>query len=214
MYTTIFFDLDDTLYPASSGMWDAIRERIDLYIHLRLNISWDVIPSLRHHLFSTYGTTMRGLQADYQINEEDFLAFVHDVPLNKYLHPNLFIRKILQKYPQKKVIFTNADTNHARRVTRFLGIEDCFDLIVDIKAIAPYCKPMPESFKIAMSNAGEIDPAKCVMIDDLLSNLSAAHSLGLFPIKVGRQHNDGNGYACVDSIIDLPEVLSPGRFQG
>lgn len=31
-FDTIFFDLDSTLYPESNGLWQVIRERIDLYM--------------------------------------------------------------------------------------------------------------------------------------------------------------------------------------
>jgi len=36
-----------------------------------------------------------------------------------------------------------------------LDLIDLFENIVDVNAIAPYCKPMRESFKIAMNIAGE-----------------------------------------------------------
>ncbi len=31
-FKSLYFDLDDTLYPASSGLWDAIRERMNTYM--------------------------------------------------------------------------------------------------------------------------------------------------------------------------------------
>ena len=79
-FTTIFFDLDDTLYPSSSGVWKLIKDRMNLYMHLRLEIPRDEIPSLREELFHQYGTTLRGLQATYHIDTKDYLSFVHDIP--------------------------------------------------------------------------------------------------------------------------------------
>ncbi|MBK9600591.1 MAG: HAD-IA family hydrolase [Anaerolineales bacterium] len=48
--------------------------------------------------------------------------------------------------------------------------------------VAPYCKPMPESFNIAMKVAGETDPSRCVMIDDLRRTTRAAREAGMFSI--------------------------------
>ena len=47
-----FFDLDETLYPAGNGVWDAIAERINLYLHQRLNLAWEEIPALRQQYYS------------------------------------------------------------------------------------------------------------------------------------------------------------------
>ena len=83
-YSTLFIDLDDTLYPADSGVWKAIRERIDLYVMEKFHLPLEDARVRRQELFLRYGTTMRGLQAEYQVNEDEYLAFVHDVPLIKF----------------------------------------------------------------------------------------------------------------------------------
>jgi FMN phosphatase YigB (HAD superfamily) len=46
MIHTIFFDLDDTIYPNSTGLWQAIRMRIGLYMKERLKLSEEDIPGL------------------------------------------------------------------------------------------------------------------------------------------------------------------------
>jgi len=70
-FTTIFFDLDDTLYPSSSGIWKLIKDRMNLYMHQRLKIPWDEIPTLREKLFHEFGTTLRGLQVNYKIDTQE-----------------------------------------------------------------------------------------------------------------------------------------------
>ena len=66
-----------------------------------------------------------------------------------------------------------------------LALDECFEKIVDVNAVAPYCKPMPESFEIAMRVAGETDPARCVMIDDLPRTTRAAREAGWYSILFG-----------------------------
>ena len=150
---------------------------------------------------------MRGLVEKYQINEQEFLDFVHDLPLAKYLTPDPSLRQTLQKYPQRKVIFTNADTNHANRVIVTLCLEGCFDQIIDIRDIRPYCKPQPEAFYKALELAGVKNPGSCVMIDDAYRNLKTASETGLFTIQIGVEDCPVGVDASILSILDLPNVI-------
>ena len=184
-FTTLFFDLDDTLYPSSTGLWQAIKERMTTYMLERLSIPEVDVPILREQYFKMYGTTLRGLQERHKVDTEEYLAYVHDVPLSQYLTPNPVVRQMIASMPTRNLIFTNADASHARRVLAALELEDLFDTIVDVNAIAPYCKPMSESFAIAMDLADEPDPRKCVMIDDLPHTTRAALEVGMASLLYG-----------------------------
>ncbi|NWG05066.1 MAG: pyrimidine 5'-nucleotidase [Chloroflexi bacterium] len=184
-FSTIFFDLDDTLYPASTGLWRAIKERMNLYMRERMGIPENEVPILREQYFKMYGTTLRGLQARHNVDAQDYLAFVHDLPLQDFLTPNPVVREVIASLPGRKLIFTNADVPHARRVLAALDLDGLFDTIVDVNAVAPYCKPMPESFAIAQELADEPDPRKCVMIDDLPRTTRAALDVGMASILYG-----------------------------
>jgi putative hydrolase of the HAD superfamily len=153
-FSTFFFDLDETLYPSSSGLWVEIRGRINAYMHERMGFSWEQIEGLREKYFREYGTTLRGLQANHSVEMDDYLAFVHDVPLDRYLQPDPRMRSALEGLPGRRFIFTNADRAHAERVTAALGLEGLWQGIIDVHVLAPYCKPMPESFQLALKAAG------------------------------------------------------------
>jgi len=184
-FTTLFFDLDDTLYPSATGLWHAIKERMNLYMRDRLGIPESDIPFLREQYFKMYGTTLRGLQERHEVDKEEYLAFVHDLPLQEYLTPNPIVREVIASLPTRNLIFTNADAAHARRVLTMLQLEGLFETVVDVNAVAPYCKPMPESFAIAMDLADEPDPRKCVMIDDLPRITRAALNVGMASLLYG-----------------------------
>ena len=207
-FTTLFFDLDDTLYPASTGLWHAIKERMNTYMRDRMGFDPAEIPSVREKYFRQYGTTLRGLQANHDINVEEFLAFVHDLPLSDYLTPDPTLRHILASLPARKLIFTNADSAHAKRVLAALELHDVFESIVDVNRVAPYCKPMPESFRIAMEVAGETDPARCVMIDDLPRTTRAAHDFGLFGALYGHAGLHSDADATFTDWAVLPALLN------
>lgn len=184
-FTTLFFDLDDTLYPSSTGLWPAIKHRMTLYMIERLGLPENDVPILREQYFKMYGTTLRGLEERHCVNKEEYLAFVHDLPLEKYLKPDPIVRQVISSLPTRNLIFTNADAPHAWRVLAALELEDLFDTIVDVNAVSPYCKPMPESFAIAMELANEPDPRKCVMIDDLPRTTRAALNAGMASLLYG-----------------------------
>jgi len=184
-FTTLFFDLDDTLYPSSTGLWPVIKDRMNLFMLERLGIPENDIPFLREQYFKMYGTTLRGLEERHNVDKEDFLAFVHDLPLKDYLRPAPIIREVIASLPTRNLIFTNADVPHARRVLTALQLDDLFETVVDVNAVAPYCKPMPESFAIAMDLADEPDPRKCVMIDDLPRTTRAALDVGMASLLYG-----------------------------
>jgi putative hydrolase of the HAD superfamily len=208
-FQVLFIDLDDTVYPASCGLWAAIRGRIDLYMQLRMGFSPEEIPGLRRQLYKTYGTTMLGLKATYAVDERDYLDFVHDVPLDDYLSKDPVLRQTLASYPLKRFIFTNADRGHAQRVLEKLDILDLFDQIIDIMDIQPYCKPMPEAFKIALQHAGEPDPSHCVFLDDSPVNLAGARNLGFYTIRVGKIDPSPEYHAAINVLNDLPQILPP-----
>ena len=115
-YTDLFFDLDDTLYDSSNGLWEAIRARMNQYMVERLGLPEDEVPEIRRRYFLTYGTTLRGLQKHYRVDADDYLDYVHDLPLREYLQPRDELKMMLLSLTQHRWIFTNADANHARRV--------------------------------------------------------------------------------------------------
>jgi len=212
--TTLLIDLDDTVYPPASGLWPLLGERMDLYMRERMQFAVDDIPALRQHLYSTYGTTLRGLQTEYHVDAHDFLAFVHDVPLAEYIAPDPELRAALLALPQRKFIFTNADQPHARRVLDVLNLRDCFEDIIGILEIAPYCKPMPESFAIAMRRAGATTPAECLFADDAPHNLAGAKAAGLYTVRVGSSRPAPEYHAAIPDLASLASVIPCNGSDG
>lgn len=203
LYSSLFFDLDDTLYPSSTGIWAEIRKRMNDYMLYRMQLPADQIPTIRRTFFETYGTTLRGLQIHYQIDTDDFLAYVHDLAVEEVLHPDAELRAMLLSLPQPKWIFTNADANHARRVLSSIGVEDCFQGIIDIRALDWVCKPDPVAYRTALSIAHESNPGQCVYLDDAPRNLAPAHEMGFYTVLISQ--DAGNPVA--DLTIPRPHLL-------
>jgi len=207
-FDTFFFDLDETLYPPNSGLWEAIRERINAYLHERIGIPQNRVASLREEYFREYGTTLRGLQANYEVDTDEYLAYVHDVPLSRYIHPDPNLRTALAGIRARKFIFTNADANHARRVLEATGLQEVFTGIIDVHTMAPHCKPMPGSFERALEAAGKPEPRACVLLDDQARVTRAARQLGMFTVLVGKDHLGDEADASLLNLADLPVLLN------
>jgi pyrimidine 5'-nucleotidase len=208
-FSTFFFDLDETLYPHNSGVWEAIAGRITRYMIERLEFCPEQVVSMREKYFREYGTTLRGLQANHNVDMDDYLAFVHDVPISRYLHANPELRAAIQGMSVRKYIFTNADANHALRVLEAVGLQGLFDGIIDVHAIAPFCKPMPEAFDLALKAAGSPDPHACVLLDDQRRITRAARRLGIYSVLVGE---DTPGDDADGALLHLTGL--PGLFEG
>lgn len=205
-YTTLLFDLDETLYQSSTGLWNAIRVRMNRYMHERVGLPRDVIPQLREQYYRHYGTTLRGLQIHHQVDMDDYLAYVHDLPLRDYLQPDPVLRAILKQLPQSRWIFTNADSAHANRVLDVLGISECFIGIIDVRALQPACKPAKEAMQKALEITGASVPGECVFLDDSPANIAAASQYGFTTVLVGNgSHPDADSYH-VPNLVDLPET--------
>jgi len=212
-FRTIFFDLDDTLYPPSSGLWNAIRDRMVQYMIERLKISAELVPDLRKSYFETYGTTLKGLQIHYQINTDEYLAYVHDLPLHEYLKPDPVLRNIILSLPQNRWVFTNADDAHARRVIFELALTDCFYGIIDIKATNFICKPEIKAYQMALSITCEDNPSKCVLIEDSPRNIPPARELGFYTILLGNGNDNTIADLTLGSLHELPLAL-PELWSG
>ncbi len=206
-FSTFFFDLDETLYPASCGLWEAIRERINLYMRERLGFSPIEIEARREEYFREYGTTLRGLQANHAVDMEDYLAFVHAVPLERYINPDAGLRAMLAGLLGRKYIFTNADAHHAQRILGTLGLEGIFEGVIDVHVMAPYCKPMPESFELALYAAGSPQPRTCMLLDDQARITRAARQMGFFSVLVGQNGPHPDADAVLSRLADLPGLL-------
>jgi putative hydrolase of the HAD superfamily len=204
--THLFFDLDGTLYPNGNGLWEAIGDRMDLFMRDILQISPEQVPVLREAYFHQYGTTMKGLVRHHKVNADEFLEFVHQVPLENFLAQDPTLEALLSDLPYEKWIFTNANQGHSQRVLAHLGISHNFSGILDVTALDLHNKPEPEAFRLALIKVGSPLPRQCVLIDDQEKNLLAATEHGMHTIHI--HHPDEISlHPYAGSILDVPALI-------
>lgn len=191
------FDLDNTLYPASSNLFPQIDRRMGQFIQALLSVSWEEARQLQKCYFREHGTTMRGLMLHHDVEPRDYLNFVHAVDLSA-IAPSPALDAGLAALPGRKLIFTNASTAHADRVLARLGISRHFEAVFDIAAAGYRPKPMPETYDEIIARHG-IDPGRTVFFEDSAHNLAPAAALGMTTVWVaGEGQSDG---AAADAFV-------------
>jgi putative hydrolase of the HAD superfamily len=174
---TWVFDLDNTLYPASSGLFPQVQARMNEFICSRLGVSMGDARELRAKLFREHGTTMHGLMAVHQVDPHEFMAFVHDVDLT-CVPANPELVAALNTLSGRKLIYTNGSVPHAENLLKHLGISHCFEDIFDIVASEFAAKPAMTALRLFVDRFG-IRPESALMVEDMAKNLAPAAELGM-----------------------------------
>lgn len=214
-FSTLLLDLDGTVYSNDSNLWSVIRDQISSYMHIKMGIEWDEVANLRHKYFEEYGTTLRGLQANHEIDTFDYLNYVHNVPLGDFIAPDEELNQQLASLKLNKWIFTNADHSHAVNVLNHLNLTDHFSGIIGVEKLGFINKPSPQAFETSLRICGEPESSRCIFIDDSYTNVLAAKKLGFHAILI----TDNGEHEGIDHVIPylkdlaelLPELWDPSR---
>jgi putative hydrolase of the HAD superfamily len=205
---TLFIDLDGTVYDKHNGMWEEMSARIDEYMRSAIGIPEYEVVQIREKYYKRYGSTLRGIQTHHNIDSEEYLAFVHDLDLAKFLSPDPDLRYKLESIPYPKWIFTNSDRNHTQRVLKFLGLEDLFEDILDVWSMFYIPKPERWTYRNAMALAGNPDPRNCIFIDDTLKNLAPPKAMGWHTVWVDSYTFHPTASYSIPKLGCLPEVIN------
>jgi len=214
--SVLLFDLDNTLYPHSSGVVARIDERINGYLCARVGVPAAEVDRVRRRFWADHGTTLRGLMLRHSVDADDYLEYVHDIELADLLAPDPLLRASLDRLPDRKAVFSNASRAHAARVLRRLGLEGAFEAVLALEDLAYVPKPGVEAFRIALEALGT-SAEGCSMIDDLRPNLAAAKRLGMCTIWVAerdREPADETVDHVVSSVREIELLLTGARSGG
>jgi putative hydrolase of the HAD superfamily len=180
---TWVFDLDNTLYPPTIRLFDQIERRMTDYVMRTLGIESAEADALRAHYWRTHGTTLAGLMREHGIDPTPYLEDVHDIDLSEVL-PAPALCAALGRLPGRKVVYTNGSREHARRVTRAVGLDGCFDRLYGFEDAAYVPKPDAAAFATVFALDG-LSPARAAMFEDDQRNLAVPHGLGMRTVLVG-----------------------------
>jgi putative hydrolase of the HAD superfamily len=211
----LIFDLDNTLYPSSSSLAAEMHERMTGFVAEHLGLPHEAAQALRQEGFRKHGTTLRWLQLEAGLSEPDsFLDYVHPENLCDLLPPAPDLRRLLDSLALPKSILTNAPRNHALRVLRHYGIEDCFGQVFDLQWNRYEGKPHRSAYERPLSALG-LGANEAVFIDDVPDYLATFAAMGGNCVLVDESDAHAGGLAfpaagrlaVVRSVFGLPSVI-------
>jgi len=203
------FDLDNTLYPAESDLFSQIDARMSSYVADMLDTDTETARRLQKDYFVAYGTTLRGLMDNHDVDPEHFLDAVHDIDVSM-IGPDHGLRAALAGLEGRRLVYTNGSRGHADRVLERLGIADLMDGVFDISAADYHPKPRPESYARFVERF-DVAPDSAAMVEDMIRNLAPAAALGMTTVWLRSSYQwaevEREGHSADHEIDDLPAFL-------
>lgn len=178
------FDLDNTLYPYTPGLWDQAEANMTRYIAERLGLETLEARALQKRYLEDYGLTAKGLALHHDIDPVAFMADTHDhMPLEPLLRPDPALAAALAALPGRRFVHTNAHPTHAERLLKHLGIRDLFAGVFTVVDLDHTPKPDRRAFEMVAERGG-YDPRRAAMFEDAARNLVAPHAMGMRTVYI------------------------------
>ena len=183
-YKHLLFDMDNTLYPASSDMDKGITRRMLECVAQYFGCDIQRAMELRAEGIVHYSTTLEWLRAEGMTDFEGFLRHVHPDNEADELLPQPRLRDFLVSLPYPKSILTNAPHEHSDRVLEKLGVADLFMCVTDIRDANFYGKPYPDAYFAALKKAGTTIE-ETLFLDDMQKYTDGWAALGGTAVLIG-----------------------------
>lgn len=117
----------------------------------------------------------------------------------------------LKKHGVKMAIASSAPVENIQLVTRGLGIDKCFQVIVWGREVTEG-KPSPLGFLLAAQKL-EVEPKNCVVIEDAVAGVTAAKRAGMECLAVTNTHSRMS-LTEADLVVDTLETISVADLAG
>ena len=179
---TWIFDLDNTLYSADSGIFQQVHDLMGKFVSSHLDIDIEEAKIIQKNYYKQHGTTLRGMMDNHGVDPDHFLAEVHKLDYS-IVGPNHKLNEELKKIQGRKIIYTNANMQHALNVLERIELSNFFDEIYDIKMANYIPKPEMTPYK-EMIKQFDISPQNAAMFDDIAKNLVPAKNAGFTSVWI------------------------------
>lgn len=185
--TTLVFDLDGVLYPASNGYLENVRGNQRKILTEKFSLSLEDARRVRKEAFEKHNQTLKGLRSlGFAVEHDEFTEYVRK-GYDEYLSCDLRVNKTLERLKMacskrkgKMVLMTNTAEKQARKCLGALNIDEKLfeDGIYGSSFMGDNAKPMPEAFEMVCEDIG-VSPKECVMFEDSFKNLKTCVALGM-----------------------------------
>ena len=206
VYKHLLFDMDNTLYPASSDMDKGITRRMLECVADFFHCDMEKATQLRAERIVHYSTTLEWLRAEGMKDIEGFLTHVHPDNEADELQPQPKLREFLISLNMPMSILTNAPHEHADRVLGKLGVADLFEAVTDIRDAGFNGKPYPDSYMAALRKVGA-NLEETLFLDDMQKYTDGWVALGGTSVLIG----DKNGKPLTEDARSMVEARAANK---
>ena len=179
---TWIFDLDNTLYSADSGIFQQVHDLMGKFVSKHLNVEIKKAKEIQHKYYKQHGTTLRGMMDNHGVDPEYFLKEVHKLDYS-IVDSNKKLNEELKKLKGRKIVYTNANLQHALDVLDRIELSNFFDYIFDIKMANYIPKPDLQPYEQIIKDFN-LNPSTSAMFDDIAKNLVPAKKVGFTSVWI------------------------------
>ena len=119
--------------------------------------------------------------------------------------------RLLKEHGVKMALASSAPIENIQLVTRGLGINNCFQVIVWGREVTEG-KPSPQGFLLAAKRL-EVEPENCVVIEDAIAGVIAAKRAGMKCLAITNTHPRASLMEA-DLVVDTLETVSVNDLAG
>jgi putative hydrolase of the HAD superfamily len=210
MVEYLLFDLDSTLYAPSCPLAGIIEDRMTSFVAEYLGLSRTEASSARREQAAPYGTTIQWLVEEHALSDhEGYFASVYPDDVSPFVKPDESLADALARCSLPMSVLTNSPIEHARRVVQYLGIDQHFDYIFDIRFNRFRGKPHTWAFRRVLRVLSK-HPEEVLLIDDSPGYVKAFARMGgnvLLVQSPNRPNGSASGIPTIRSVSDVPHLL-------
>lgn len=215
MITNLLFDLDNTLYCATSPINENMFKRMMVFISEFLNLSYEKAVELSTRIHP-YSTTLEWLRAEYNFTDtEAYFRTLHPEDEKNEVIFDPKLRPFLQKLGKTHhlSVLTNSAKIHAEQILNHLNVYDLFDGIFDIETNNLKGKPYPDSYLNAITEKG-FTVKQTLFFDDYPKYIKGFNDIGgrgVLVDKTGRFKDnpllEETPLARISTVYEIPTLL-------
>ena len=179
---TWVFDLDNTLYPPQTALFDQINIRMTNWVMQVAGVDRARAEIPRHSYWREHGTTLAGLMAHHAIDTDAYLEDVHQIDFS-VIAPDPGLAQAIAALPGRRIVYTNGTRPYAERVLAHRGLTGLFDAIYGVEHAGLVPKPQRAAFETVFGLDG-LAPARAAMFEDDPRNLRVPHEMGMRTVHV------------------------------
>lgn len=212
MLQAVIFDLDGVLIDSPKYIWQSFNE----LLKDKVTFTDD---DIRLYLASSLRENVKSWRERFGIEIDDLEAFSRQAgkiqfELMKGVKPNQSLVRLLKELQASGIkigVGTSSMTWRAEKILDLLSIRHYFSALVTANDVEHH-KPHPEVF-LTVAEKLEANPGRCVVIEDAINGIQAAHNGGMKAIGLVTEYHSAEELHEADRVINGFSELNVKKLQ-